>query len=101
MIHESAPSNTEIEDANIIVEYLKRIDEFITASEISRHTGLTTRRIRLVTQAYPHLLVTGQRGYKLGIYATDREVAECVHHLMSRAQQLMGRATALTEYALR
>lgn len=91
------------QDRTVIREYLMTtpVGEYTTARELSNWTGLSTRQIRAVAQTYPTLLVTGQRGYKLAAYADRRELQECVHHLLSRAQRLMERASHLSDYALR
>jgi hypothetical protein len=92
----------ELTDRAIIREYLMTVPvaEWTTARTLSNWTGLSTRAIRQVAQDYPTLLVTGQRGYKLAAYADRRELQETVHHLLSRAQKLMERASHISDYAL-
>lgn len=93
---------TEISDRAIIRSYLMTTPahEWTTARELSNWTGVSTREIRQVAQDYPTLLVTGQRGYKLAAYASDADLQEAVHHLLSRSNKLLQRAAALSDYAL-
>lgn len=92
----------ELTDRAIIRSYLMTTpaNEWTTARELSNWTGLSTRAIRQVAQDYPTLLVTGQRGYKLAAYASQSDLQESVHHLLSRSNKLLQRAAALSDYAL-
>lgn len=93
---------TEYTDRAIVRSYLMTCpaNEWTTARELTAWTGLTTRAIRQVAQDYPTLLVTGQRGYKLAAYASQADLQEAVHHLLSRSNKLLQRAAALSDYAL-
>lgn len=87
-------------DRRILRRTLMTQSGFVTARALSATTGLTKRQIRQVNQTYPTLMVTGQHGYKLTSMATDKEIAESVHHLLSRSEKLMSRAHSLSTYAL-
>lgn len=89
-------------DRQIIRSYLMTTpsNEWTTARELEAWTGLSSRQIRQVAQDYPTLLVTGQQGYKLAAYASQQDLQEAVHHLLSRSEKLLTRAAHLSNYAL-
>ncbi len=89
-------------DMYIVNSFLRTVAlDWATASTIYDMTGVTPKDVRVVCQAYPHLLVSSTAGYKLTRYASKREVQHCVTTLLSRSEKMIQRAAALSTKLVR
>lgn len=70
--------------------------EWTTQSKIKEATGVSGVTMRQVCQMYPSSFIGGLYGYKLALYATSAEIQHAVASLLSRAEKITRRASALS-----
>lgn len=80
------------DDARQLWDALNRNpDQFTPAPELP----LSAVKIRACCSEWPEHFISGRKGYKLAVRATDEEIEYSIHDLRSRCRSMLGRARKL------
>ena len=82
-------------DRNAVHDFLHGAPYWKTSKEIHAAINITPTRMRELCQLYPTWFVSSGEGYKATTTASRDEIRACVQDLLSRAEKITHRASAL------